>query len=55
MTFHLCAAFLQMLSMCYWKVNLLSKNTPNNFSQVPLCICQFSIIMLVFKLELHMK
>ena len=55
MAFNLCAAFLQMLSMCDWKVHLLSKNTPNNFSQVLLCICRFSIIMLVFKLELHMK
>ena len=34
MAFNLCAAFLQMLSVCDWKVNLLSKNTPNNISQV---------------------
>ena len=50
MTFNFFSAFLQMFSMCDWNVNLLSKNTPNNFSQVLLCICQFSINMIVFKL-----
>ena len=34
MAFNLCATFSQMLSLCDWKVNLLSKNTPNNFSRV---------------------
>ena len=55
MAFNLCAAFLQMLSMCYWNVKLLSKNTPKIFFQVLLCICQFYIIMPTFKLELQMK
>ena len=55
MAFSSCAASLQMLSICDWEVNLPSENRPNNFSQVLLCICQFSIIMFVFKLELQMK
>ena len=55
MAFNLCAAFLQMLSVCDWMVNLFSKNRPNNFSQELLCISRFSIIMHAFKLELHMK
>ena len=55
MVFNLCAAFLQMLSMCDWKVSLLSKNISNNFSQVLLRICRFLIIMFAFMLELQMK
>ena len=58
MTFHSCAAFSKILHMRDWKVNLQRKNTPNNFSHILLLFtytCQFSIIILVFKLELEMK
>ena len=44
MVFNLCAAFLQMLSMCDWKVSLLSKNISNNFSQVLLRFVDFLLL-----------
>ena len=47
--------FLQMLSMCDWNVNLLSKNTPGSFSQEPLLICSFSVMILGFTLDLQIK
>ena len=45
--FNLCDTFLQMLSMCDWNVSLLLKEL--------LLIYSFSIMMLVFTLELQIK
>ena len=55
MAFNFCDAFLQMLCMCDWNVNLLSKTTLKSFSQELFLVCSFSIAILVFNVELQIK